>query len=101
MDKPRLLLADDHELVTEGLRKLLAAEFEIVGMVKDGRAAVSAYEQLRPDVLLLDVTLPLLNGIEVARQVRQFFPTACILFVTMQTGEDYVEEAFHAGASGY
>ena len=101
MVKPRLLLADDHELFLDGLRKLLELDFELVGTAADGRSAVSAFEQLRPDLLLLDIGLPLLNGIEVARQVRRVVPSARILFVTMQTDRIYVEEALRAGAAGY
>lgn len=101
MAKPRLLLADDHELLVDGLRKLLEPEFELVGTVSDGRAAVAAYERLLPDVLLLDIGLPILNGIEAARQVRRGFPDARVIFVTMQTSRIYVEEAMRAGGSGY
>jgi DNA-binding NarL/FixJ family response regulator len=101
MGKPRLLLADDHELFLDGLRKLLEADFELVGAVGDGRAAVAAFEELRPELLLLDIGLPLLNGIEAARHIRRNTPDAAILFVTMQTDRIYVEEAFRAGGTGY
>jgi DNA-binding NarL/FixJ family response regulator len=101
MAKPRLLIADDHELLLDGLRRLLDPDFEIVGTVVDGREAVALYEQLRPDVLLLDIGMPGLNGIEAARQVKRSFPDARVVFVTMQTDRVYVEEAFRAGASGY
>ena len=101
MSKPRLLLADDHELLLDGLRRILEPEFELIGAAGDGRSAVTAFEQLQPDLVLLDIALPLLNGIEVARQVRHASPQARILFVTMHTDRIYVEEAFRAGASGY
>lgn len=101
MKRPRLLLADDHQLLVDGLRKLLEPEFEIVDTITDGRAAVAAYARLRPDLLLLDIGLPLLNGIEAARQVKRADPAARILFVTMQTDRIYVEEALRSGASGY
>jgi DNA-binding NarL/FixJ family response regulator len=101
MPKPRLLLADDHGLLLDGLRRVLAADFDLIGAVSDGRAAVAAYEQLQPDLLLLDIALPMLNGIEVARQVRRMAPDARILFVTMHTDRVYVEEAFRAGGWGY
>jgi DNA-binding NarL/FixJ family response regulator len=97
----RVLLADDHALMLDGLRKLLAWDFELVGSVTDGRAAVAEFDRLRPDLLLLDIGLPLLNGLEVARQVKKISPEGRILFVTMQTGRDYVAQAFRAGASGY
>jgi DNA-binding NarL/FixJ family response regulator len=99
--KPRLLLADDHALILDGLRKLLVPEFELVGTVVDGREAVAEFERLRPDLLMLDIAMPLLNGIEAARKVKELSPSARILFVTMQTDRYYVEEAFRAGGSGY
>ena len=99
--KPRLLLADENQLLLDGLRKLLEPDFAVVGMVFDGRAAVAAFEQLRPDVMLLEIGLPVLNGIEVARQVRRTFPDARIIFVTMHSHRTYVDEAFYSGASGY
>jgi DNA-binding NarL/FixJ family response regulator len=101
MAKPRLLIADDHELLLDGLRRLLEADFDLIGAVGDGREAVAAYEQLRPDVMLLDIGMPGLNGIEAARHVKRTFPDARVIFVTMQTDRVYVEEAFRAGASGY
>lgn len=101
MNKPRLLLADDHQLFAEGLRKLLEAEFDLAETVSDGRAAVEAYQRLHPDLVLLDVGLPLLNGIEAARQIRKHSADARILFVTMHSDRIYVEEAFAAGGSGY
>jgi DNA-binding NarL/FixJ family response regulator len=80
---------------------VLEQEFEIVDAVTDGRAALSAFDRLRPDLLLLDVGLPLLNGIEVARRVKLISDHPKIVFVTMQTDRIYVEEAFRAGASAY
>jgi DNA-binding NarL/FixJ family response regulator len=101
MEKRRLLLADDHALMLEGLRNLLTPDFELVGLVTDGRAAVAEFDRLRPDVLILDIGLPLLNGLEATRQVKKISPDARILIVTMQTARDYVAQAFRAGASGY
>src|SRR5689334_16419575 len=101
MSRPRLLLADDHELLLDGLRKLLEPDFNLVGAVRDGRAAVASYQELRPDLLMVDVGLPLLNGIEVARQVKRIDASARILFVTMQADRVYVDEALRAGGSGY
>jgi DNA-binding NarL/FixJ family response regulator len=101
LDKPRLLIVDDHELFLDGLRKLLESDFNVVAAVGDGRAAVTAYLRYSPDLMLVDVGLPLLNGIEAARQVKHLAPDAMILFVTMQTDRIYVEEAFRSGGSGY
>lgn len=101
MRTPRLLLADDHELMADGLRKLLEPEFAIVEAVTDGHAAVIAFHRIKPDLLLLDIGLPLLNGIEAARQIKETVPNAKILFVTMRTERIYVEEAMRAGGSGY
>jgi DNA-binding NarL/FixJ family response regulator len=99
--KPKLLVADDHKLVLEGLTRLLEERYELLGTVEDGRAAVKAADELKPDIILMDVSMPILNGIEAARQIRAKTPTAKIIFVTMQANPDYVREAFRAGASGY
>src|SRR5258708_3529212 len=99
--RPRLLMADDHTLVLEGIRKLLENEFELVGTVEDGRALLRAAEQLRPDVILLDISMPLLNGIEACRQLIKSMPKARIIFLTMHMDVVYVEEAFRAGGAGY
>jgi len=99
--KPRLLIADDHTLVLEGLRKILEAECELVGTVEDGRALMEAARQLNPDLILLDISMPLLNGIEAARQIRKSNPDAKLIFVTMHGDPDYVREAMRTGASGY
>ena len=94
-------MVDDHELFLDGLRKLLEPDFDLAGVAADGRAGVAAYEQLQPDLVLMDIGLPLLNGIEAARQMKRMAPAAAILFVTMQTDRIYVEEAFRAGGLGY
>ncbi len=101
MKRARLLLADDHALVVAGLRKLLEPEFDVVGTAADGRALVAAAERLKPDVILLDISLPLLNGIDAARAVKKAFPEVKIVFVTMHSDPNYVDEAFRAGGSGY
>ena len=99
--RSRLVIADDHVLLLDGLKRLLENDFDLVGTATDGYAAVNAAEALRPDVMLIDIGLPLLNGLEAARQVRRALPDTKIVFVTMQTERIYVEEAFRAGASGY
>ena len=100
MKRTRLLMADDHTLVLEGVRKLLEDEFELVGTVEDGRALLHAAEQLRPDVILLDISMPLLNGIEACRQLAKSMPDVRIIFLTMHADAVYVEESLRAGGVG-
>lgn len=99
--RPRVIIADDHMLLLDGLRRILENDFDLVGSATDGYAAVAAAESLRPDVMLIDIGLPLLNGLEAARQIRRTLPETKIVFVTMQTERIYVEEAFRAGGLGY
>jgi DNA-binding NarL/FixJ family response regulator len=101
MKRPRVLLADDHALVVEGLRHLLEREVDLVGTVGDGRALLAAATQLKPDVILLDISMPGLNGIDAARQLTQLVPESKLIFVTMHGDPTYVGEAFRAGAVGY
>ena len=101
MRRPRVLLADDHALVVEGLRRLLERDFDLVGAVTDGRTVIAAAERLRPDVILLDISMPNLNGIDAARQLTRLVPDSKVVFVTMHGDPAYVAEAFRAGASGY
>ena len=100
MNRPRLLIADDHTIVLEGLRKLLELDFEVVGMVEDGRAMVNAAQQLAPDVVLLDISMPLLNGIEAAKQLKKLLPTIKLVFLTMHSDIEYIREAFRAARVG-
>ena len=99
--KPKVVLADDHTIVTEGLKALLEPEFEIVATVDNGRAAIKAVRDFKPAVIILDISMPLLNGIDTAREIRKFDPKIKIVFLTMHTELGYVQEAFDAGASGY
>ena len=101
MKRPRVLLADDHTLVLDGLRKILEPECEVVGAVEDGRSLLAAAKQLQPDIILLDISMPLLNGVEAARRLRAAAPGAKVIFVTMHADATYVAGAFRAGASGY
>jgi DNA-binding NarL/FixJ family response regulator len=101
MKKPRLLLADDHTLVLEGLKKILESDFELVGAAENGRDLLRLAEELKPDVVLLDISMPLLNGIDACKQLLKASPQAKVIFVTMHADSDYVAEAFRAGASGY
>jgi DNA-binding NarL/FixJ family response regulator len=97
----RLLLADDHALILEGLSRLLAGEFDIVGTATDGRMVIAEAERLKPDVIVLDIGMPQLNGIEAARRITKLVPTAKIVFITQQLDPAYVHAAFAAGAKGY
>jgi DNA-binding NarL/FixJ family response regulator len=99
--KPRVLLADDHSLVAAGLRSMLESPYDVVGTVDNGRALVQAAQRLNPDVILLDISMPELNGIEAARQLRKLVPHSKLIFVTMHTDATFVREALRAGGSGY
>lgn len=99
--KPKVLLADDHELFLEGLERLLRPEFEVVGAVLDGRRLVELTAQLQPDVVVTDMTMPLLNGIDAARQIKKVNPNIRIVLLTMHLDLIYAREAFEAGVSAY
>lgn len=101
MPKPRVLLADDHVLVLEGFRRILQEDYELVGTVGDGYAILAAAKTVQPDIVILDISMPLLNGIDTAAQLKKICPTAKIIIVTMHAGADYVRSAFEAGASAY
>ena len=101
MKKPRVLLADDHKIVLEGLRGILEPEFEIAGAVEDGRALVAAAERLRPEVVVADISMPGLNGIDAAGQIRKIDERIKIVFLTMHADASYAAGAFEAGASGF
>lgn len=101
MKRPRLLLADDHPLVLAGLRSLLEAECEVLGVASDGRSLVEAALRLKPEVIVLDIGLPLLNGIDAARLIKKELPETKLLFLTMHSNLAYLKDALAAGASGY
>jgi DNA-binding NarL/FixJ family response regulator len=101
MCKPRILIADDHQILAEGLRSLLEPEFEVVGMVADGRQMLAAAKQHRPDVIVADVTMPSLNGIEAAAQLRELRLKARVVFLTMHHDVAYARRAMEAGAAGF
>jgi DNA-binding NarL/FixJ family response regulator len=101
MKKVRVLLADDHKIVAEGLRSLLEPEFELVGTVEDGRELLKAAERLKPDVIVVDISMPWLNGIEAVRQIKKTEPDVKVVFLTMHADVSYATSAFEAGASGY
>jgi DNA-binding NarL/FixJ family response regulator len=99
--RPRVLLADDHRLVAEALKGLLREDFDLVGVVEDGRAMVRAVEQLQPDVVVADISMPHLNGIEALPQVKAAAPATRVVFLTMHNDVAYARRALEAGASGY
>ena len=101
MKRPRVLLADDHRVVAEGLRSLLEADFDVVGIVSDGRELVAAAKTLDPDAVVLDISMPSLNGIEAARQMKAANSRAKVVFLTMHREVAYAERALEAGASGF
>ena len=101
MKQPRIILADDHRLVAEGLKALLEPEYRLVGIVEDGRALLEAADRLMPDAVVADVSMPLLNGIEAARLLKRKNPGLVVVFLTMHMDAAYAAEAFEAGASGY
>jgi DNA-binding NarL/FixJ family response regulator len=101
MQKARLIVADDHLMVAEGIRKLLEAEYELERVVPDGKELLRAVDELHPEAVLLDITMPVMNGIEAARQLARREHAPKVVFVTQQSDRRYVQAAFEAGASGY
>src|SRR5688572_20125428 len=101
MTKPRVLLADDHRIVAEGLKGLLAEEFELVGIVEDGRAMVTAARELKPDVIVTDISMPQLNGIDALVALKRDNPDVRVVFLTMHRDAAYARRALEAGASGF
>jgi len=99
--RPRVLMADDHLLVAEALKSLLTPEFDLVGVVEDGRALVEAAGRLRPDVIVADITMPQLNGIEALVQLRQGGDSVPVVFLTMHRDVTFARRALEAGASGF
>jgi DNA-binding NarL/FixJ family response regulator len=101
MKRARVLLADDHRILAEGLRSLLEPEFELVEIVEDGRTLVTRAKELFPDVIVADITMPLLNGIEAVRQLKKADVPAKVVFLTMHQDVTYAARAFELGASGF
>jgi len=101
MKRARVLLADDHVLILEGLRQVLEPHYEVVGAVRDGRSLVDSALRSKPDLIILDVTMPLLNGIDAAREIRKVLSRVKLLFVTVHASPVYLREALNAGATGY
>ena len=101
MVRIRVGITEDHQLVLDGICKVIEDECEVVGTATDGRSAITMATEQSPDVMLMDIALPLLNGLDAARQIKHVNPSIQIVFVTFHTNRDYVREAFEAGASGY
>jgi DNA-binding NarL/FixJ family response regulator len=101
MSKSRVLIADDHKIVVEGLKKLLSSDFDVIGAVADGRELLGASEKLHPDVIVADISMPNLNGIEAVRQIKKLHEEVKVVFLTMHPDVTYAASAFKAGASGY
>jgi DNA-binding NarL/FixJ family response regulator len=99
--KPRVLIGDDHPLIIEGLRSVLSRDFEIAGVATNGRDLVSEAQRLKPDAVLLDIAMPILNGMEAARQIKTLMSGTKVLFVTQKADREYVRAAFAMGASAY
>ena len=101
MNRPRVLLADDHRLVVDGLRGILEPEFDLVGIVEDGRELMDAANDLQPDIIIADISMPRLNGIDAVAQLRSHGCPAKIVFLTMHKDATYAARAFEAGASAF
>ena len=97
----RVLLADDSPSMLQAARRILEPEFQVVGTVNDGEAVLEAANLLRPDILILDISMGVMNGLEAARQLTGIGSTAKIVFLTVHDDQEFVEEAFSAGAVGY
>ena len=101
MRRPRVLLAEDHRLLREAFAKLLEPDCDVVGAVADGRALLEAVPKLRPDVVVVDIAMPLLNGLDAARQVKRSMPSVKVIFLTVSEDPDLAAEAFRAGGSAF
>jgi DNA-binding NarL/FixJ family response regulator len=101
MKRPRVLLADDHQMLLDALKDLLEPSYEVVGLVSDGRQLLKVAEKLRPDIIVLDIAMPELNGLDAGRRLKQSMPNVKLIFMTMNEDPYLVGEAFRAGASAY
>jgi DNA-binding NarL/FixJ family response regulator len=97
----RLLIADDHQLVAEACKGLLEPEFQVIGIVRDGRTLIKAAQSLKPDMILVDIAMPHLNGLDASEQLKRKLPSAKVVFLTMNTAPEVAAEAFRRGASAY
>jgi DNA-binding NarL/FixJ family response regulator len=101
MKKVTVILADDHKIILEGLKNLLEEEFEVLGQAEDGRQLLENAQKLHPDVVVVDISMPLLNGIDAVKQLKKTHPDIKVVFLTMHNDAMYAKEAFDAGASGF
>jgi DNA-binding NarL/FixJ family response regulator len=99
--RPRILIADDHAIIADALTKLLATDFDVVAIVHDGRRLVQAAQEFRPDVIMVDIGMPLLNGLQAAQRIKRVLPQVKLIYVTINRDEDLIQEAFRNGASAY
>jgi DNA-binding NarL/FixJ family response regulator len=98
---PRILIADDHTLMADLCKRLLETEYDVVGTVNNGRAMVRAAAELKPDVIVVDIAMPILNGLDAGQRVKEMMPSIKLVYLTMNMGADVAAEAFRRGASGY
>ena len=101
MPLPRVMLADDHTMLVEAFRKLLESQCEVVGTVSDGRALLETAPQIKPDVIIVDIAMPLMNGLEAGLRLKKLMPAVKLIFLTMNEDPDLAVEAMRCGASGY
>ena len=101
MERPKIIIADDHTLVAEACKKLLEAEYDVVATVGDGRALVRAASTLKPQLIVVDVAMPLLNGLDAGQQIKQMLPSVKLVYLTMSQDANMAVEAFRRGASAY
>jgi|SRR4051812_33787018 DNA-binding NarL/FixJ family response regulator len=101
MLRTRVILADDHTLILDALRKLLESEFEVVGTFSDGHALVEGAPKLKPDVIVLDISMPTMNGLSAGQRIKQVMPGVKLIYLTMNQDQDVAAEAFRLGARGY
>ena len=99
--RPRLLLADDHPLFLEGVRRFLESQYDVVGTVADGKALIAAAQQLKPDLIVVDISMPEMNGLAAAQALRKTLPSAKFIVLSVHSEQAYVSEAFRVGIRGY
>ena len=99
--KPRIVLGDDHAFILDGIRTVLQVRYDVVGQAKDGRALVQTVERLKPDVVVLDISMPMLNGFEAATQIKKTLPATKLIFLSQHLNPAYLKHALRLGASGY